>query len=139
VSTPIGIGSAVWWRDESKRVYTSPGCGPTERGYWSEVKVIGESPRMWLLSGYAGKLPKNGKVPMGYATSVEMMERTIWLTEHRYRISQAVGRLGWGAIINDQDAVIEKFAAIAAIVGYEPLPPGAALPLRTTPTAKENT
>jgi hypothetical protein len=119
--TPIGIGSTVWWRDENSRRYEGS-SGPTERGHWREAKITGESPRMWLLIGYAGKLPKNGRLPMDYAISSEQVERNIWLREHRYMIASAVERMCW-VNIKDTDMVTEKMDAIAAIVGYEPRAP----------------
>lgn len=118
----LGIGSTVWWRDENSRVYRDAAgnktSGPVERGYWRETTIVGESPRMWLLN-VGGKLPKNGKVPEGYATSPEELERMIWYRENKHAIGRAVDRLSWGKI-DDMRPVFEKLRAVAEIVGYSP-------------------
>lgn len=130
MSEAIGLGSVVWWRDPNCRVYAKDEKGrsvggPIERGYWRAATVVGESPRMWLLSSFAPKLPKSGKVPAVLATSIGAVDRAVWLAENKHAIEGAVHRITWGVVV-DSEAAFAKMKAIAEIVGFEPKPPSGA-------------
>ena len=118
----LKIGDTVWWRDENHRVYETSNRSPFERGYWRNETVIGESPRLWLLSGYAGKIPKKGELPFGYARDDAELERYLWVFANSYKIGEAVRMCAWGTAAATKDA-FDKLKAVAEILNYTPKAP----------------
>lgn len=113
----VGIGSTVWIFDANHRVYNRPengglaSGGPIWREHWRPRRIIGETPRSWLLEGWRNeKVPKKGG--KGIAFSEGELDRLEFINNHAYKISDAVR---W---VRDFDALVK----VAKLVGYE-LPP----------------
>jgi hypothetical protein len=64
---------------------------------------------MWVLSRYAGRIPKKGPVPRGYALTAVEIDRAEWVHENRHRIADFVLR------IHDHDVLQQ----VAKLIDYK--------------------
>ena len=107
----VGIGSPVWIFNSNRRVYREGARGgPIWREHWMPEKIVGETSRSWIVGQgtWEKKIPKKGPWH-GVAFSQEEIDNAAYVHEHRFRISEKVGRL-------DDFACLRK---IAELIGYE--------------------
>ena len=111
----LSVGDTVYWFDVNRRVYTKDASGhstggPIWRQHWRKVEVIGETARRWLLSHYAGKIPKKGPTPRGFSLCEREIDRAEWVEKNKHKlISHLTQRV-------DNYDVLKQ---IAALIGYQ--------------------
>lgn len=108
----IKIGDEFFIFDINRRVYERDEKGhakggPTFRGHFVSVKITGETSRSWITNHWDMKVPK--KDPFSVLYTENMIDEAEWISEHRYRISEAVRRIEKGDILKQ----------IAELIGYE--------------------
>jgi len=114
----LTIGSKLFWFDKHRRVYADPKPGdlypkggPIWEKSWREVTIVGESPRLWILSGIAGKIPKKGPLPEDYALDKLTIDRLAWKLAAPYKLADLL-----------KTAPIDQLDQVAAILGYARAP-----------------
>ena len=117
VKPPVVIGPSVWVFDGNCRSYRRDAGGrayggPIYRDQWVEKKVVGETPRNWLVGSEHNptKIPKRGphhKV----CFSLDAVDDLCWINDHRRGIRDKL-----------TDATADQLRAIAAILDFIPPP-----------------
>lgn len=93
--------SYIWKRDIN--------FGRSERNHWRKMEVIGETSKSWLI-GYSWrpiKVPKKGPWD-NFLFSDEEVERVVWASDHRYKITHLVERANY-----------DQLKKIAEIINYQ--------------------
>jgi hypothetical protein len=113
---PVVIGPSVWVFDENCRSYRRDAQGrayggPIYRDQWVEKKVIGETPRNWLVGSEHNpiKIPKSGPHHKACFSLAEV-EDLCWVNDHRQKIRDML-----------TEATADQLRSIATILNYSPL------------------
>lgn len=112
----IKVGDTLYRFDGNRRVYDKAfGSGPIYREHFEPMKIIGETPRSWVLekNWKASKKDLKSAASMQYGGrgffTAEGMEDDIWQHEHRYKVSRLV-----------EQASPATLKLVAKVVGYQP-------------------
>lgn len=87
----------AWVYDPNRRKYSKP-VAPhiwgdiIERGYWGKHKIIGHTPKSWVLEHSERRIPKRGYDPLSVALSQEALDAAVWVALHRHELAELVRR-----------------------------------------------
>lgn len=112
MSNQIGIGSKLYEFNENTRVYLRRNGGPSYRGHFIEVDVIGETRVSWVVGPNWSPRKVNKKDIMsgraGCYFTKDAMELQIWRRHNEHRIKSHMSLVS-----------TEMLKAIAEMIGYE--------------------
>jgi hypothetical protein len=111
----IKIGDTYFVFDRNRRVYNRDEHGraiggPTHRGHFRPVKVLGETKVSWLVGEHFGHIKVKKREPWLVLYTEAMVEESVWVEENRHCLARAVSSC----------TDVARLKEIAAILRYQP-------------------